>query len=353
MLFRNFCILASALAEANFVRAGTLTLRSFLGFFGLDRPAVVEYFNAHSLDPDTPLTSSTTIESLFENSYFQNLVAQIRTQQKFYLQQYLTDAQMLDNPECAFVDIGWRGSILSAIQLLRESKSSTQLRAYYLGHWGDHLPLPETGANIKGMLADYRRGKNLREGAAYHLSLPLEAICRAAHGSVMHYEVGATGSINCVLNTEPALLAHESANALWRAPIRQGILDAVEEAARTSVFSENISSEHIRKKAQNQLLRLAFLPRSDEIDAVSGLLHSEGHNAAWHTPLVATNRPSPIFSPRIWLAGLTSPWRSGYIAATGGYPLATFHFMLEAFLLAAPPATRENLKNFALRLRRM
>ena len=92
---------------------------------------------------------------------------------------------------------------------------------------------------------------------------------------------------------------------------------------------------------------LAFFPTGDEIEAVSGLAHTEGHVTSWSRPLIDAERPSPVFSPRRWLGGLTSPWRSGYVMATGGRVLASLFVALES-LLVAFPWLRKRLRKAAL-----
>ena len=73
----------------------------------------------------------------------------------------------------------------------------------------------------------------------------------------------------------------------------------------------------------------------------------------WSAPLIASPLHRPWGSPRAWMAGLASPWRTGYLMATGGVLLAGAYALLEAALLAAPAHWRTALRDAARRFGRV
>ena len=54
------------------------------------------------------------------------------------------------------------------------------------------------------------------------------------------------------------------------------------------------------------------------------LSHTETAVGTWSAPLIQETA-HPLRSPRRWLAGLRSPWRAGYVAGTGGWPLSLLY----------------------------
>jgi hypothetical protein len=109
--------------------------------------------------------------------------------------------------------------------------------------------------------------------------------------------------------------------------------------------------KRLRRRVQRRMLRLAFFPRAWELEAVAAMVHTESHAEDWSQPLVSPVRVHPWRSPRRWMEGLSSPWRSGYVAATGGYPFALAFFCLETILTASPPSLRRRLREWVLKRR--
>jgi hypothetical protein len=142
----------------------------------------------------------------------------------------------------------------------------------------------------------------------------------------------------------------ERENALWREPTRAGILEAVTALGRERLPGEPSSW---RRAAQRRIWRLAYFPDAAARRAALGLRHAEGHAAGWSAALMVSPLPRPWRSPRAWVAGLASPWRAGYLMATGGVLLAGLYALLEAGLLAAPPHWRTGLRGMARRFGRI
>jgi hypothetical protein len=132
-----------------------------------------------------------------------------------------------------------------------------------------------------------------------------------------------------------------------RLPIRHGILDYIE-ANAASLALAVVDPERLRNEMQRRLLRLAFYPTREEIAAAGRLRHTEGHAEHWSRPLINDVRPSPFRHPHQWLTGLSSPWRSGYVMATGGRLLASIFISIETLLIVLPASFRRRFRHFAL-----
>ena len=341
-LLANPRIDEAAVSRALAVRAGAPTAAGLLRFMGVD----VEALPAELQAPLATLAPS-QLATWASGATIQALLAGQREQLAAQLRAYLQTWGLPGAADVAFVDIGWQGSIVRTLQQ-DLCAPGERLRLYQLGHWSEALPLPETPARIEGLLGDWRRGRNLREGAIYQLALLLEAVCRAHAAPVVGYAGLAPVQPRWADATPDA--ASERDNATWREPIREGILDAVRAAAREAQPRDRVA---LRRAAQAHLWKLAWFPDAAARQAAQGLRHGEGHASGWSAALIATPAASIWRSPRAWMAGLASPWRTGYLMATGGVALAGLYALVEALLLAAPPGWRTGLRDLARRFGRV
>lgn len=332
-LLRHARIDAAAVAAALAVRAGRPTAVSLLRFLGVDieaLPADLQHQVA-ALEPDELARWAAT------EPFQQQLTAQ-RVRLIAQLRHYLAAWGLPGAPDVALVDIGWQGSIVRTLQQALCAPGE-RLRLYQMGHWGESLPLPDTPALIEGLLGDWRRARNVREGAIYQLALLLEAVCRAHAAPVIGY-VG-LDPVQPRLADDSPDADSERENAAWRAPIRAGVLEAV--CAAAGQTGAPVSG------ARRQLFALAYFPNAAARRAAQGLRHAEGHAAGWHAALIVSPLPSVWRTPRAWVAGLASPWRTGYLMATGGVLLAGMYLLVEASLLAVPPTWRTRVRDLARR----
>lgn len=261
------------------------------------------------------------------------------------LAEYLSQEHLGSDDSTVLVDIGWRATIQQALnRAFAENKAFRPLHGCYLGLWAGDAKLP--AALATGLLGDGFRRHSLWESAPWQAAFLLEPICRAAHGTVLGYARDGAGCVQPQLDEgSPARQAEIDAQAQVVA-IRQGVLDHVAEAALAMEIPE--SARRMRRRVQWQLLRLAWLPNPDEVQLLSGLVHTESHVADWAPVLVSNESPSPWRSPRRWLAGLASPWRGGYVVVTTGRAGGLAFLCLEALLIAFP-ATKQRLQAWARR----
>ena len=339
-----------ALHFAHQVRAGTSTVESLFAFFGMEVADIAAAMNDHGLTADTPVTDLARLGDLIDDPRVKDWVAAQRCLQSSLLRSYLKQHEVIGNPHCALVDIGWHGSI--PIWLARAFPDVVQdvpIRACYLGHWSQSDQATPPTINITGLLCDGNRSRSVLEAAPRYLTCVLESICRANHGTVTGYLMGDDGRVSPVLADNAIDANPENSAQGWREPIRQGILDGIPAACRRFALREE-NANRIRREVNGRLFRLAFFPRKDELMAAAGLVHTEGHRAQWSRPLIDATLPHPILSPRRWLAGMASPWRSGYVAASGGVIFAALFVLVESVLLLIPNRRRQGIERFARRL---
>jgi hypothetical protein len=338
-----------SLQEAWKIQAGKPSVRSLLGYFGLDAGAMTAELSCHGLTAETTDPTPEMLSSFTNDPRVTHWIDTERRRQAQLLQCYLEQHMVLDNASCALVDIGWRGSIPSALaKAFPCICDRVPLRGYNLGYWHDTGTFPSGACNIVGLLSDYRRTRNVVEAAPHYVAFVLEAICRAGHGTVVGYRREEGGAVVPILADGATQREAELAGEDWRKPIREGVLEYVK-AHRFSFPGEMSKEKDVRLEAQKSLLRLAFFPTADEIDAISRLVHTEGHYPDWSRPLIDPIRPSPFRSPRRWLLGLSSPWRSGYVAATGGALFSIAFILVESILIAAPVKIRRAAERIAWR----
>lgn len=314
---------AAAMAAQQQIRAPGELLARTLAFHGLDAEA-------------TPAVQD------LDDPAFQGRVAEAARQQRALLTDYLHAERLGQDDTTALVDIGWRGSIQAALNRAFASQPGFHpMHGCYFGLWEAGCTLTATG-----LLGDSRRRRSLFEAAPWQAALLLEPLCRAAHGTVTGYARDANGNLQPQLSGDSP--AHQAERAQHRVTdaLRQGVLDHVRAAARLTELAE--PDARVRRRAQRRLLRLAHCPTKEEIAVFEHLVHTESHVPDWAPPLIAADRPAPWRAPRRWLAGLASPWRGGYVMATGGRALALAFLMLDALLLASP-ALQRHLQAWARR----
>lgn len=338
----------SAYAEAREVRGGEFTLDAFLRYYGLDSTAA-SLAILPGLQGDTPLANYAQVAPLLQSPAFLQSFQAARQQQLGLLKRYLSEQGLFSAPESALVDIGWRGTIPAALdRAFNQDSDYHPLPCFYLGYWHELGCLPQAEGRISGLLADYRKGRHIKEGAAYYLSLLLEAVCRPNQGPTRGYALEAHGVAPLTAHHAPSEI--EITSQAQSGAIRKGILVGV--AALGQDWGNALPDpEALRRQAQGQLHQLAFYPPGEAIALAQTLCHTEGHYSNWATPLLPSPiPPRPWLRPKAWLAGLSAPWRSGYIAASSGPVLARLLYGLEATLLILPTEVRHGLRKLALTL---
>lgn len=341
-LLRHARIDAAAVQHALAVRAGVATSTSLLRFLGIDVDALPE-----DLQTQLAAVELGQLAAWAASEAFQRQLTLQRERLLSQLRRYLHTWGLPAAQDVAFVDIGWQGSIARTLQQALCAPGE-RLRLYQMGHWSETLPLPDTPARIEGLLGDWQRARSLREGAVYQLALLLEAVCREHAAPVIGYD--GMDPVRPRFGDATLDADSERENAAWRQPIREGILEAVAAAARQPQIGTPATW---RRQAQGHLLGLAYFPDASARQSAMGLRHAEGHAAGWSAALIVSPLPSLWRSPRAWVAGLASPWRAGYLMATGGVLLAGLYALLEAGLLAAPPGWRTGLRDLARRFGRI
>ena len=335
-----------AFAEAQSVKGGVFTLESLLRYYGLEGESVVPACTPLGFDLDTPLSSFTEVAPLLQNPDFCELVQQACQQKQALLKRYLMEQGLFSAPNAALVDIGWRGTLVATLdRAFSRNPDYHPLHCFYLGYWHELGCLPLAKGRITGLLSDQHRGQGLKEGAAYYLSLMLEAICRPVQGPTMGYTLANDNVVPISAPHAPS--AMETTAHAQSAVIRQGILTGVA-ALGESWRKAPPHSETLRQQTQGLLRRLAFFPSTTAITLAQTLCHTEGHHRHWVTPLLPAKPPRPWREPRTWLAGLSAPWRSGYVAASGGPLMAGLFYGMEAALQTLPAGVRRGLRTLAL-----
>jgi hypothetical protein len=319
---------------------GPARVRSFFSYLGLNASQYADALARNGLSPDSVLDGPAPLQTLFADEPFRSAVAQERDERATRLKRYLDEHQLLSQ-DTALVDLGWKGSIPAALARGFLKDDSRELLSYYLAYWNDRpFKLPRA-VRIEGLLTDSRKTRDIRKGAPYYGAFILEALCRARHGGVAGYEEK-DGRVEPVFDSEGAS-EEERDNEVWRTPIRLGIEDFIRKECSVTDLAA------MEKHAMNQLASVVFFPSRDEVRLLSGLRHTESFTVTRSKSLVTEELPSPWTSPRAWLRGLSSPWRSGYVMATGGRALALPHMFVE-WLLLVFPGIRQVVRRLALRI---
>lgn len=336
---------AKALEAGSSVRSGESTLRKCLEYHGLDCAQLTPWLDRHGLAADLA-PSLEAIQPLLSDPGFRQTVANQAAQQRTLLHRYLSQEGALSVTAAAWVDIGWRATIQRQFATaFGESSHIHSMPWFYFALWNEHGPPPHP-RDAKGLISDQRRGHGLLEASPRHLAHLLEAIGRADEGTTIGYELNG-GIVAPLLLDDTRRQAEIKGNELAER-IRAGILDRVGQLAADPKWYRQ-TDDRLRLVAQSTLLRLAFFPTAGEIAIGRQLSHTEGHASDWHTPLILAG-PHPLRTPRLWLAGMASPWRGGYVSASGGPALAAAYFAFEAMLSVLPTSINGWLADQARRM---
>ncbi len=337
-------------AEALSVRASGSSARRVLGYFNIPAEIAEPFLAKYDLGGGDARDEGLRLRSLLADASFTAATSAESDRQRALLHSYLKQEGFTEE-NSALVDVGWRCSIQRTLDAAfgRHQDYSPSL-GYYFGIWNEVSAAPPPRRAI-GLISDMRRARTTREGAAWYVAHLLEAICRADEGTTIGYQRSPTGGIVPVLAGDNVGRRAETSSSELCSGIRRGITDYVREYAQRS--SGLITDEGAwRADMQRRLHRLAFFPTEEEILIGESLFQTEGHIDSWSTPLIERSRSNPISAPRRWLSGLGSPWRSGYVKATGGASLARVFIAVESALLALPPSIRARWRRAALRISR-
>ncbi len=333
---------------------GDPSLAGVLGTLNLDRALLAQTLERHGLAaeglPLAPALEDGRIGSLLADGEFHAIFRRERDRQKALLRRYLEQEGLFDGVPSALVDVGWRGTIQSNLEdAFGDDPAWGHPPGLYVGVWDDPV-LPEAPRHLErkeGLVGDFRRGWRLRESGVHHAALLLEAISRAPHGTVLGYAADAGGRVEPVLAGEGEGRAAESAAERTLLSLREGIVAHAAGTASTSRVP--VEEKSLRRTAQHALFRIAVFPTPDEIRILGAAAHTEGFDPAWSAALVSPAHVSPFRSPRLWAAGLRSPWRAGYVAATGGPVASGLYVAADAVLRKLPRGVVATLRRGTLR----
>lgn len=341
----------AALAAAAAVCGERGSVAEALRYLGMPLAPLVPVFDRLSISPEGPAVAIDAMARLVADRQFQSCVRQESERQRTLLAAYLQQENIGAGAAALLVDIGWRGSILANLKAAFSPDSGFAAPpGAFLGLWSEGRPLPALPPGTVGLLADARCRNNVLEAAAWFAAFLLEAVCRANEGTTTGYEMR-DGKVAPVLAGDSASRRAEAETAPMVTEIQRGILDFVDEHGAADCWLQ-ASDDSLRRRAQRTLLRLACFPSKAELRVGAQLVHSEGHAPNWWSRLIEDrDLPSP-WCPRRWLAGLASPWRTGYIRCTGGPLLAAAFLIFESLLLATSPGIRAAITRLAHQLSR-
>lgn len=332
--------------ETAAVRAGPLTMGSILRSHGIEWADVAGEPAFHALSSQFDVESDRNTVGFLRNAAVLAVMEREGRRQRDFILRYLKQLGLDDGQCWSIVDVGWHGTIQTHLTKIVGGDVSIPY-GYYFG-----IIRGARAERAEGLLSDCdRRGRTLREASACHVALLLEGVFRADEGTTIGY-TEEDGVVRPVLAGDcPAREAERLAQTFagWiRAGIVQYALDHADGREWTAA-----ADEEIRRVAQDKLFRLAFFPTAAQISVARQLVHTESHAPDWSVPLIYPIRSHPIANPRRWLHGLASPWRSGYVAATGGTVLSALNVGIQAALIRLPIWVEARAAALARRIARL
>ena len=334
---------------------GKAPLRTLVDDLNLREEPFASILSRHRIKGFDSSLSEASAESLAGDPDFIFVLAKEIQYQTGLLARYLRGHGFFSRRKMALVDIGWRGHCQSALLGAFGGDSSFgSLEGYYFSIWKEFSPNPIADAEKKhGLVSDLHRARTVLEGSAFSIAYLLEAVCRAPEGTTLGYRESPEGEVIPVHSEEPRSREAEKKTFEALATVREGVL----EYARTGYPQEwgrlASSEETARKRIQRKLFRLAFFPTREELELASRVHQTESASEVWAGAIVPVQPVHPLRYPARWLADMKKyPWRSGYMARTGGKPLAAVWLVAEATLLTLPKPIQLWLRNSLLRLMR-
>jgi hypothetical protein len=309
-------------------------------------------FSRHRIDGfDSPLDDAALQSLLADPDFVRTFRLEIEYQTSL-LERYLRQEEIFTGEKIALVDIGWRGHSQSALlRAFRDDPAFRPPEGYYFALWQEFSPNPIADAELKhGLVSDIRRAQTVLEGCSFYMAYLLEAICRAPEGTTLGYREVAGGTIEPVLSEDQRSRDAERSTFAALAPVREGAL-AYARKYSSDAWRFLASEESARRRIQKKLFRLAFFPSHQELELATRVFQTESTSESFACPLVPAEKISPYRSPVRWLREFRKyPWRSGYLARTGGLPFAVAGFIAESLVLALPEPTRNRLRDLAVLL---
>jgi FMN phosphatase YigB (HAD superfamily) len=151
----------------------------------------IGFEEAKSIQPELPerttvigRTGLALIRRLTADVAFQNLAIQRSAEIRTGVLQYLQDCGLMGDTSCCIVDIGWRGTVLKALdELLGHTHTSRHLYLYFGLHG---LPATLASLQARGFLFEKTPHQACGRGADLPcLTSVMEIFCQADHGPVL------------------------------------------------------------------------------------------------------------------------------------------------------------------------
>lgn len=246
--------------------------------------------------PQSSAFGHTDVASFVADSRVRIRVATLAAEARERLRMYLEREGWFEVKRVGLVDIGWSGTIQDSL-VRAYSPAGPEVHGLYFALRDPSSANAEPGnlGNKKGLFVDYRRHPALPERAVFHFFELFEQAARALHGTTLGYDAAG----------EPLLKfqgrdrqAEVGSDALIGA-LQAGVLEAAEHPSPWEAID-----------------RLVFSPTQAELDALSGIAHTDDWGAESHLMLgaVGASLKKPL---TLWRRFHASHWKPSLLTRLG------------------------------------
>lgn len=285
-----------------------LSIESFLERLELSSASLENLLRRHGLDPSTPSknldkAARQKLSTLTEDLQFREAVAPIAKERRRLLEAYLQQEGVLGSDDFGIVDLGWHGTLQTAMERLLRDKKAALPVGFYFG-LSNRATQGGIGKYEAFFFDEWRQTGYCRR--AFWVEPMLEVFCTANHGTTLRFEASGNRIV-------PVLKTPCNDNALaWGLVALQKAILAFAGSAIEGYFP-GFQPELLLASINALLEEFWNRPSPVEVEAWGDYPYADDQTEAHRYQLAEP------FGPMDWLrsvyrAQITPPHRAGWIA---------------------------------------
>jgi hypothetical protein len=231
-----------------------------------------------ALQPDLPDANAiigqenlAALRSLMSDKAFQALTISRSTEIRKRVTQYLQHCNLLDSTRCCIVDIGWRGTVLKALDELIGREHTRRHLFLYFGLHG--LPAAQGELDARGYLFEHKPQQARGRGADLPcITSIMEIFCQADHGPVLAVESQGNTYV-------PRCGAHVTSDQ-WNIEIFQKYIHSFARSVQIDLLHDH--APDLRDLVESTLRRLLIQPTRQESSLIASIPFTNGPEGGGH-----------------------------------------------------------------------
>jgi predicted HAD superfamily hydrolase len=339
----------NTLVELTLYATGHLSILNFLYTFGLSLKDLSKE-SIKLVEPYLNNIDEKTFIHLYNTTHFGIETHHLLSNNKYYLQRYLSEQGVLSEGKIGLVDIGWGGTIQKNISHLLKDYPKTELFGFYFGT-NNLIPKQnvlshEHSTFFPGYILSYQNDyQTLKLNGVTPF---LESVCGCDRiGTTLGYEENEEGNLIPVFSIREDIQKEIPFNYLFQERMSNHLLSDTNEFS--GLFNiACLSLDTLKDYTTRRFLKFVYNPKMMNLKTLHNYQFDYNWTSRSATPLLSLTTITDIFRPLTLLRKMQkSPWRYGSIAAAR-IPFLVNFYNLGLYFLYLFPRFKQKMKKLLL-----